>query len=76
MHFPMIKKYHFADIIRRLEKAVNSPVGKRGFRILLYGWRIKHHLPVYLFYGRDYLTDREMRSFSAYAGYDLMQDND
>ena len=64
----MIKKYHFSDIIRSLEKAVN--------RILLYGWRIKHHLPVYLFYGRDYLTDREMRSFSAYAGYDLMQDND
>ena len=72
----MIKKYYFTAIIRRLEQALDHPVGKHGLKILLYGWRVKHRQPVYLFYGRDYLTETEIRSFSAYAGYDLTKDPD
>lgn len=72
----MIKKHYFSSVIRRLEQAIQSPVGERGFKILLYGWRVKHHLPVYLFYGREYMTDQEIHSFSDYAGYDLAKDTD
>lgn len=70
----MKKKYYFSDIIASLEKAIQYPVDFRSLQILIYGWRMKHHLPVYLFYGRNYMTETEIRSFSAYAGYNLAQD--
>ena len=70
----MRKKYYFSDIIRRLEVAIHSDVGEQGFKILLYGWRMKMGIPVYNFYGRDYMNEVEIRSFSRYAGYDLSQD--
>ncbi len=37
----MKKKYYFTDIIRRLETLLRWEVGMAGFKILLYGWRIK-----------------------------------
>jgi len=37
----MKKKYYFTDIIRRLETLLQWEVGMQGFKILLYGWRIK-----------------------------------
>ena len=70
----MNKKYYFTDIIRRLEVYIHCPVGSHGFKILLYGWRMKFGIPVYNFYGRDYMNESEIRSFSRYAGYDLSKD--
>ena len=55
-------------------KCYLSDVGMQGFKILLYGWRIKHHFPEYQFYGRNYMNGTEMLSFSEYAGYDLSCD--
>ena len=34
-------------------KILHCDVGMQGFKILLYGWRIKHHFPEYQFYGRN-----------------------
>ncbi len=70
----MTKKYLFTDIIRRLEVAIHCDVGEKGFKILLYGWRMKFGIPVYNFYGRDYMNETEIASFSRYAGYDLSRD--
>jgi len=70
----MKKKYYFTDIIRRLETLLQWEVGMQGFKILLYGWRIKHHFPEYQFYGRRYMNGTEILSFSEYAGYDLSKD--
>ena len=70
----MKKKFYFADIVRRLEALLHCDVGMQGFKILLYGWRIKHHFPEYQFYGRNYMNGTEMLSFSEYAGYDLSRD--
>ena len=70
----MKKKYYFTDIIRRLEIRLQWQVGMAGFKILLYGWRIKHHFPEYHFYGRKYMNGTEILSFSEYAGYDLSKD--
>ena len=72
----MKKKYYFASIMMRLEKAIQYPVDFRNLQILIYGWRVKYHLPVYHFYGRNYMTETEIRSFSQYAGYDLSQDSE
>lgn len=72
----MLKKYYFSDIIVRLNRYVRADVGYRGFRTLVYGWRIKHRLPVYTFYGRDYMNESEIHSFSEYAGYDLSREPD
>lgn len=70
----MMTKYPSTDIIRRLEVAIRCDVGERGFKTLLYGWRMKYGIPVYNFYGRDYMNQTEMTSFSRYAGYDLSRD--
>ena len=70
----MTKKYLFTDIIRRLEVAIHCDVGEKGFKILLYGWRMKLGIQVYNFYGRDYMNETEKASFSRYAGYDLSRD--
>ena len=70
----MRNKHYFSDIIRRLEIAIHCDVGEKGFKILLYGWRMKMGIPVYNFYGRDYMNDSEIASFSRYAGYDLSRD--
>ena len=70
----MKQKYYFTDIIRRLEVAIHCDVGEKGFKILLYGWRVRCRIPVYNFYGRDYMNETEIRSFSRYAGYDLSRD--
>jgi hypothetical protein len=68
------EKYYFTDIIRRLEQYIHCDVGAAGFKTLLYGWRIFHGIPVYNFYGRDYMNEKEILSFSKYAGYDLSKD--
>ena len=70
----MTRKYYFDDIVRRLEMYLHADVGYPGFKVLLYGWRIKHKLPVWQFVGRDYLNEWEVHSFSRYAGYDLSED--
>ena len=70
----MKKKFYFSDIVRRLETRLHCPVGMKGFRILLYGWRIKHRFPEYQFYGRKYMNGAEIVSFSEYAGYNLSED--
>ena len=43
----MKKKYYFASIMMRLEKAIQYPVDFRNLQILIYGWRVKNHLPGY-----------------------------
>ena len=70
----MKKKFYFTDIVRRLETLLHCDVGMQGFKIRLYGWRIKLHFPEYQFYGRNYMNGTEMLSFSEYAGYDLSRD--
>ena len=70
----MIRKYPFTDIIRRLEVTIHCDVGEKGFKTLLYGWRMKFGIPVYNFYGRNYMNEAEITSFSRYAGYDLSKD--
>ena len=70
----MKKKYYFSYIIARLGQCINYHVDFRDLQILIYGWRVKHRLSVYHFYGRNYMTEPEIRSFSAYAGYDLAQE--
>ncbi len=72
----MKKKYYFYSIMTCLEKAIQYHVEFRDLQILIYGWRVKHRLPVYHFYGRNYMTEPEIRSFSRYAGYDLSQDSE
>ena len=76
IYFSMKKKYYFYSIMTCLEKAIQYPVEFRDLQILIYGWRVKHRLPVYHFYGRNYMTEPEIRSFSRYAGYDLSQDSE
>ena len=71
----MIKKYYFTDIIRRLEVAIHCDVGEKGFKILLYGWRVRFGFSVHHFDARDYMTETEIQSFSRYAGYDLSKDS-
>jgi len=65
----------------RLERAIHCDVGMQGLRILLYGWRMKHHLiEDHTMHcrrqedGEPWLTIGEARSFSLYAGYDLTHD--
>ena len=70
----MRNKYYFTDIVRRLEVYIHCPVGYKGFKILLYGWRVKSGLSIHHFDARDYMTETEVRSFSQYAGYDLTKE--
>ena len=70
----MKKKIYFTDIIRRLEVYIHEPVGRKGFKTLLYGWRMKNGFSVHHFDGRDYMTEMEIQSFSRYAGYDLSRE--
>jgi hypothetical protein len=65
----------------RLERAIHADVGMRGLKILIYGWKRKHHLiDDFTFYNRSkedgeaYLTLGETMSLSNYAGYDLTHD--
>ena len=73
------KKYSMAQLAANLEKAIHCDVGIRGLRILLYGWMKKTQLASNSLLnerkrkkGEMYLTEREAKSFSKYAGYDLL----
>ena len=61
-------------LAERLDKALGTPVGRKGLNILLYGWK-KHRK-----YGtrycdalkhRNWMYITEVIDFSQYAGYDL-----
>ena len=65
----------------RLERAIHADVGMRGLKILIYGWKRKHHvIDDFTFYNRSkedgeaYLTPGETVSLSNYVGYDLTHD--
>ena len=65
----------------RLERAIHADVGMRGLKILIYGWKRRHHvIDDFTFYNRSkedgeaYLTLGETMSLSNYAGYDLTHD--
>ena len=67
------------ELAANLDKAINSNVGMHGLRILLYGWMKKTQLVSNSLLnerkrkkGEMYLTEREAKSFSKYAGYDLL----
>ena len=64
-------KIYLSDILPRLEQAIRFPCGESGMAVLLYGWRVKMHLPERFFEQRNWLTPEELKSFSEYAGYDL-----
>ena len=73
------RKYPLAQLAANLDKAINSNVGMHGLRILLYGWMKKTQLVSNSLLnerkrkkGEMYLTEREAKSFSKYAGYDLL----
>ncbi len=70
----MTRKYYFTDVVKRLEQYIHCDVGLQGFKVLLYGWRMKCRLPEYIFCGRDYMNEAEIHSFSDYVGYDLSND--
>ena len=62
------------ELVRRLERAIEAPVGSKGLNILLNGW-LKHRK-----YGNKYreavnhrpwLYITEAQDLSSYAGYDL-----
>ena len=68
-----------AQLAASLEKAIHCNVGMSGLRILLYGWMKKTQLVSNSLLnerkrkkGVMYLTEREAKSFSKYAGYDLL----
>ena len=68
-----------AQLATNLEKAIHCDVGMHGLRILLYGWMKKTQLVSNRLLnerkrkkGEMYLTEREAKSFSKYAGYDLL----
>ena len=68
-----------AQLAANLEKAIHCDVGMHGLRILLYGWMKKTQLVSNSLLnerkrkkGEMYLTEREAKSFSKYAGYDLL----
>lgn len=73
------EKYSMAQLAANLEKAIHCDVGMQGLRILLYGWMKKTQLVSNSLLnerkrkkGVMYLTEREVKSFSKYAGYDLL----
>ena len=73
------KKYSLAQLAANLENAIHCDVGMHGLRILLYGWMKKTQLVSNSLLnerkrkkGVMYLTEREAKSFSKYAGYDLL----
>ncbi len=61
----------------RLERAIHCDVGLQGLNILLYGWMQKGGVSRTTLFmrkksaGEEYLTPKEVRLFSLYAGYDL-----
>ena len=73
------RKYSLEQLAANLEKAIHCDVGMQGLRILLYGWMKKTQLVSNSLLnerkrkkGVMYLTEREAKSFSKYAGYDLL----
>jgi hypothetical protein len=72
----MMERITKTELVARLEKALQHPVGMTGLNILLFGWKkfrryglkycnaLKH---------RDWLYIVEVQDFSAYVGYDLTQ---
>ena len=59
-------------VAERLNAAIGYPAGMEGLNTLLYGWTRKdENLRVNIRH-RTWLYDHEIRSLSAYAGYDLM----
>ena len=71
----------FAQLTKRLERAIHADVGERGLNILLYGWICKYGkmtrpvLNLRKHRGGEYwLTAGEAEHFSNYAGYDLTKE--
>ena len=72
----MMERITKTELVTRLEKALQHPVGMTGLNILLFGWKkfrryglkycnaLKH---------RDWLYIVEVQDFSTYVGYDLTQ---
>ena len=70
----MMQRISKEELVQRLETVLDYPVGERGLRILLYGWRKYRH------YGdkychalevREWLYCVEVADLSEYAQYDL-----
>ena len=62
------------ELARRLEKAIDAPVGMEGLNILIYGWRLyRKYGPRYAdaLKHRAWLYITEVQDLSEYAGYDL-----
>ena len=73
------EKIPLETICERLERAIDAKVGMNGLKTLLYGWRrCTKRIEQYTLYNRaardgyPWLSSVELRSFSRYAGYDLM----
>ena len=66
-------------IVQRLNDALNTDVGLQGLNTLLFGWIKKGYLNSATLRVRNqrdgyrWLSIRELKSFSHYAGYDLTQ---
>lgn len=66
-------------IVQRLNDALNTEVGLQGLNTLLFGWIKKGYLNSATLRVRNqrdgyrWLSIRELKSFSHYAGYDLTQ---
>ena len=66
-------------IAQRLNAALNANVGLQGLNTLLFGWIRKGYLSSATLRVRNqrdgyrWLSIRELKSFSGYAGYDLTQ---
>ena len=59
-------------VAERLNEAIGYPAGMEGLNTLLYGWTRKNESLRVNIRHRTWLYDHEVRTLSAYAGYDLM----
>lgn len=72
-------KIPLAVIAQRLNDVLNTNVGLHGLNTLLFGWIRKGYLSSATLRVRNrrdgyrWLSVRELKSFSSYAGYDLTE---